>query len=260
MQGVVDEFKHQLDKYQREVKRIFKRKEEEVEKIKAFRLQIDRRLDVLEKSSIDEIEKTYQALIKKIADDSCELTTSQQNVNSSHDSIISAGSNTSQQFVSNKRGKTATEKANKCIADKMIEYLVATKREQVHQLNKSVILQIKSDENPSRTKLEEGIIMLQTTYKQRMTDADSTNVCSQCGKTFRQRRNLRTHEKSHAGTFPFTCCDRGFRSRRDLDRHRCREHDLTKNYVCLTCNKTFATSSDLKAHERRENNQTGFQL
>ncbi|XP_053373194.1 uncharacterized protein LOC123531368 isoform X2 [Mercenaria mercenaria] len=123
MQGVADELKRQLDKYQREVKRLFKRKEEEVEKIKAFRIQIDRRLDVVEKESIDEIEKKYQAFIQKIEADSCQLKTSQQDVSSSHDSITSGGSNTSQQFVSKKRGKTVTEQAKKSIADKTTDFI-----------------------------------------------------------------------------------------------------------------------------------------
>ena len=39
------------------------------------------------------------------------------------------------------------------------------------------------------------------------------NMCvCQCGKDFKYKRNLRTHESGHSGTMPFVCCGKGFAS------------------------------------------------
>ncbi|XP_053373195.1 E3 ubiquitin-protein ligase TRIM71-like isoform X2 [Mercenaria mercenaria] len=117
-----DDLKIQLDKHKEEAKRLLKRKVEEVEKVKEFRLEMERKLDALEKDTIDEIEKKYKVLIKRTEDDVCALTALQDDISMSQDSILSAGSNMSQQFVSLMKGKTATGKAKRCLEDKTSDF------------------------------------------------------------------------------------------------------------------------------------------
>ncbi|XP_060600073.1 zinc finger protein 670-like [Ruditapes philippinarum] len=82
--------------------------------------------------------------------------------------------------------------------------------------------------------------------------ADNTSVCSQCGKGFKYKRNLRTHERGHSGTLPFTCCGKGFASSLELESHRCSVHGETKKFVCKTCGRDFARAQTLALHEARE--------
>jgi hypothetical protein len=53
MLAVTGDIEFQLKIRQREIKRLFQRKKEEVENIKQFRIDINQKLDNLEKKSID---------------------------------------------------------------------------------------------------------------------------------------------------------------------------------------------------------------
>ena len=81
---------------------------------------------------------------------------------------------------------------------------------------------------------------------------DSKHTCVVCGSNFSNRSNLRQHERFHIGDTKYTCCERGFASQANLQRHRCSVHGETKSHVCTTCNKGFSTNADLRRHERRE--------
>jgi KRAB domain-containing zinc finger protein len=81
------------------------------------------------------------------------------------------------------------------------------------------------------------------------------HACPDCGKTFRQASNLRTHLKVHgkvAGEF-FICglCGRDFQYKNSLRVHL-GTHDPGGNdtllHDCAYCSKSFAFKSDLAAH------------
>mmetsp|Transcript_14912 Transcript_14912/g.22568 ORF Transcript_14912/g.22568 Transcript_14912/m.22568 type:complete len:121 (+) Transcript_14912:42-404(+) len=52
-------------------------------------------------------------------------------------------------------------------------------------------------------------------------------VCRYCGKHWKQRGNLISHERTHTGEKPFICktCGRGFSQRSNLKRHERVVHD-----------------------------------
>ncbi|XP_060574764.1 E3 ubiquitin-protein ligase TRIM71-like isoform X1 [Ruditapes philippinarum] len=112
MLAVTGDIEFQLKIRQREMKRLFKRKEDEVEKIKQFRIDIIQTFDNLEKKSIDNIEGKYKAIIKKIEEQCTILTTFQTDVKSSAEEIKSVSSNMSQKFVGMKVANSVTERAD----------------------------------------------------------------------------------------------------------------------------------------------------
>ncbi|XP_060565083.1 uncharacterized protein LOC132724266 [Ruditapes philippinarum] len=117
MISVTDDIEFQLKILQQELKRLFERKEEEVEKIKQFRFDINQKLDNLERKIIDNIEEKHKALIKMFEEQVTILTTIQTDVQTSAANIISAASNVSQKFVRMKAAETVTELAD-CVLKK----------------------------------------------------------------------------------------------------------------------------------------------
>jgi sugar-specific transcriptional regulator TrmB len=111
----------QLKIRQREIKRLLKRKEEEVEKIKQFRIDINQKLDNLERKSIVNIENKYKAIIKKIEEQITIFTTFQTDVKSSAEDIKFATSNVSQKFVGMKVANSVTEKAGNGLKEETIQ-------------------------------------------------------------------------------------------------------------------------------------------
>lgn len=77
--------------------------------------------------------------------------------------------------------------------------------------------------------------------------------CEMCGKAFVLRKTLNAHMLSHATEKDFICsiCSKGFLFRWALVKHE-RVHTGEKPYLCDLdgCGKRFATSSNLKQHQK----------
>lgn len=74
-------------------------------------------------------------------------------------------------------------------------------------------------------------------------------VCTECGKTFRQRQGLRVHLNIHKTEKPYQCpvCEKTFTQRGALVRHA-RTHTAERPYACKLCSSTFNDYSILRRH------------
>lgn len=73
--------------------------------------------------------------------------------------------------------------------------------------------------------------------------------CSMCGKEFKTRNSLITHERKHLNEKPFPCehCDKRFPTMQALKCHNL-VHNEDKPFVCATCGWSFKRECNLKIH------------
>uniref|UniRef100_L7M272 C2H2-type domain-containing protein n=1 Tax=Rhipicephalus pulchellus TaxID=72859 RepID=L7M272_RHIPC len=76
--------------------------------------------------------------------------------------------------------------------------------------------------------------------------------CHECGKMFRNKRNLRTHLQWHTTEMPHAChlCPAKFTKRYHMELHILR-HKGEKPYKCSICTETFMRPYDRRVHVRR---------
>ncbi|GMR34801.1 hypothetical protein PMAYCL1PPCAC_04996, partial [Pristionchus mayeri] len=79
--------------------------------------------------------------------------------------------------------------------------------------------------------------------------AESSFLCSKCGKKLGSKHTLIDHIRIHSGEKPFKCayCDKSFRTRSNRYNHIRLVHKI-KLYSCLSCGKEYDKKAELKQH------------
>jgi len=79
-------------------------------------------------------------------------------------------------------------------------------------------------------------------------------ACEECEKRFPTSSYLKSHQKSHTDLKPYICkgCGRGFRTKKEADRHFISKHTDIRPLKCSYegCTKTFTLTSTKNIHER----------
>ncbi|XP_061877554.1 zinc finger protein 135-like [Entelurus aequoreus] len=84
-------------------------------------------------------------------------------------------------------------------------------------------------------------------------------VCSVCGKSFRNKKNLIRHARTHTGEKTYSCsfCRAIFSVRSGLVQHL-RTHTGERPFPCAICGESFSHRGHLKRHERTHTGEKPF--
>jgi len=104
----------------------------------------------------------------------------------------------------------------------------------------------------SRAKLKEHLIYVHNSY-------EATFICPEagCNLKFDSLRQLRAHEKEHAG---YSCliCSSKFLEEKYLKKHMVIHNDVRMKYQCPICEKEFLHKSNMHSHIRIKHEKVSF--
>ena len=90
---------------------------------------------------------------------------------------------------------------------------------------------------------------------------DNTVSCLICKKSFKQKKSLKNHLKTHTGEVPFKCklCDQGFAQKGNMKSHIQRRHGINKDRsYCRICSRYFKSETFLQIHLKKHNGELSF--
>ena len=99
------------------------------------------------------------------------------------------------------------------------------------------------------TNCEESYSMNTAHKSLKRSYSEKQHICQTCGKSFKYKSALVTHNRFHTSEKPFSCglCDKSFAVISILNTHQL-THSGLKTYQCDVCKRCFARKSDLKRH------------